>query len=76
MLSTFVTKYNEVMVVPNTSLHQNSILNKKRKFLKNYNSGLSTLLETSDNEIKINICMEEENVLELLSGVDNRKKRA
>ena len=25
VLSTFVTKYNEVRVVPNTSLHQNSI---------------------------------------------------
>ena len=28
VLSTFVTKYNEFRVVPNTSLHQNSILKK------------------------------------------------
>ena len=28
VLSTFVTKYNEVRVVPNTSLHHNSILKK------------------------------------------------
>ena len=28
VLSTSVTKYNEVRVVPNTSLHQNSILKK------------------------------------------------
>ena len=30
VLSTFVTKDNEVRVVPNTSLHQNSILKKKK----------------------------------------------
>jgi len=35
VLSTFVTKDNGVRVVPNTSLHQNSILKKKRKLLKN-----------------------------------------
>ena len=70
-----MTKYNEVRVVPNTSLHQNSILNMKRKILKKHNLGLSTLLERSDNQIKITICTEEENVLELLSGVDHRKKR-
>ena len=75
VLSTFVTKYNEVRVVPNTSLHQNSILKKKRKLLKKHNSGLSTLPKRSDNQIKINICMEEENVLEVLFGVDHRKKR-
>ena len=75
VLSTFVTKENEVTVVPNTSLHKNSILKKKRKILKKHNSGLSTPPERSDNQIKINICMEEENVLEVLSGVDHRKKR-
>ena len=42
VLSTFVTKYNEVRVVPNTSLHHNSILKKKRKILKKHYSGLST----------------------------------
>ena len=42
-ISTFVTKDNEVRVVPNTSLHQNSILKKKRNLLKEHNSGLSTL---------------------------------
>ena len=75
VLSTFVTKDNEVRVVPNTSLHQNSILKMKRKTLKKHNSRLSTLLERSDNQIKINICMKEENALELLSGVDHRNKR-
>ena len=75
VLSTFVTKYNEVRLVPNTSLHQNSILKKKRNLLKKHNSGLSTLLERSDNQIKINICTEEENVLEVLFGVNHRKKR-
>lgn len=75
VLSTFVTKDNEVRVVPNTSLQENSILKKKRKVLKKHNSGLSTLPERSDNQIKINICTEEENVLEVLSGVDHRKKR-
>ena len=75
VLSTFVTKYNEVRVVPNTSLHQNSIMKKKRKLLKKHNSRLSNLPERSDNQIKINICTEEENVLEVLSGVDHRKKR-
>ena len=39
VLSTFVTKDNEVRVVPNTSLHQNSIMKKKRKLLKKHNSG-------------------------------------
>ena len=43
--------------------------------MKKHNSGLSTLLERSDNQLKITICTEEENVLELLSGVDHRKKR-
>ena len=61
VLSTFVTKDNEVRVVPNTSLHQNSILKKKRKLLKKHNLGLSTLPERSDNQIKIHICMDEEN---------------
>ena len=75
VLSTFLTKENEVRVVPNTSLHHNSILKNKRNFLKKHNSGLSTLPERSDNQIKINICTEEENVLEVLSGVDHRKKR-
>ena len=75
VLSTFVTKYNEVRVFPNTSLHQNSILKNKRNILKKHNSGLSTLPDRSDNKIKINICTEEENVLEVLSGVDHRKKR-
>ena len=64
VLSTFVTKDSEVRVVP-TSLHQNSIM-KKRKLLKKHNSRLSTLRERSDNLIKINICTEEENVLEVL----------
>ena len=71
VLSTFVTKYNEVSVVPNTSLHQNSILKKKIKLLKKHNSRLSILPERSDNQIKINICIEEENVLEVLSIVDH-----
>ena len=31
--------------------------------------------ERLDNQININICTEEENVLEVLSGVDHRKKR-
>ena len=61
VLSTFVTKENGVRVVPNTSLHQNSILKKKRKLLKKHNAGLSTLPERSDNQIKINICTKEEN---------------
>ena len=34
VLSTFVTKYNEVRVDPNISLYHNSILKKKRKLLK------------------------------------------
>ena len=34
VLSTFETKDNEVRVVPNTSLHHNSILKNKRKLLK------------------------------------------
>ena len=71
VLSIFVIKYNEVRLVPKTSLHQNSILKKKRKLLKKHNLGLSTLQERSYNQIKINICMEEENVLEVLSGVDH-----
>ena len=75
VLSTFVTKYNEVRVVQNTSLHQNSIMKKKRKLLMKHNSGLSTLPKRSDNQIKINICTKEENVLEVLSGVDHQKKR-
>ena len=75
VLSTFVTKYNEVRVVPNTYLYQNSILKKKRNLLKKHNSRLSTLTERSNNQIKINICIEEENVLEVLYGVDHRKKR-
>ena len=54
---------------------QNSILKKKRKLLKKHNAGLSTLPERSNNQIKINICTEEENVLEVLSGVDHQKKR-
>ena len=56
-----MTKDNEVRVVLDTSLHHNSILKKKRKLLKKHNSGLSTLPERSDNQIKIHICMEEEN---------------
>ena len=32
-------------------------------------------LERSDNQIKINICTEEENFLEVLSGLYHRKKR-
>ena len=60
VISTVVTKENGVRVVPNTSLHQNSILKKKRKLLNKHNSGLSTLWERSDNQIKINICTEEE----------------
>ena len=64
VISTFVTKYNEVRVVPNTYLHHDSILKKKRNLLKKHNSRLSTLPERSDNQIKINICMKEENVLE------------
>ena len=75
VISTFGTKDNEVRVVPNTSLHQNSILKKKRKLLKKHNAGLSTLPERSDNQIRINICTEEENGLELLSTVDHRNKR-
>ena len=43
--------------------------------MKKHNSGLSTLPEWSDNRIKINIFTEEENDLELLSRVDDRKKR-
>ena len=43
VLSTFVTKDNEVRVVPNTYLYQNSILKKKRKLLNKHNSRLSTL---------------------------------
>ena len=50
-------------------------MKKKIKLLKKHNAGLSTLPERSDNQIKINICTEEENVLELLSIVDHRKKR-
>ena len=45
VLSTFVTKDNEVSVVPNTSLHPNSILKKKINLLKKHNAGLSTLPE-------------------------------
>ena len=75
VLSTFVTKDNEVNVVTNTYLHHNSILNKKRKILKKHNSGLSALPKRSDNQIKINTCTEEENVLEVLSAVDHQKKR-
>ena len=74
VLSTFVTKYNEVRVVTNTSLHQNSILKKKWKILNKHNSGLSTLPQRSDNQIKINICTEEENVIKVLSGVDHQNK--
>ena len=75
VISTFVTKYNEVRVVPNTSLHQNSIPKKKIQLLKKHNSGLSTLPKGSDNQIKTNICTKEENVLKELSGVDHQKKR-
>ena len=50
-------------------------MKKKRKLLKKHDAGLSTLPERSENHIKINICMEEENVLEVLSRVDCRKKR-
>ena len=75
VLYTFMTKYNEARVVANTSLRQNFILKKKRKLLKKHNSGLSTLPERSDNQIKINICTEEENVLEVLSGVYHWEKR-
>ena len=61
VISTFVTKDNELRVAPNTSLHHSSILKKKINLLKKHNSGLSTLLERSDNQIKIHICTEEEN---------------
>ena len=54
---------------------QNSILKKKRKLLKKHNAGLSTLSERSNNQIKINICTEEENVLEVLSRVYHWNKR-
>ena len=60
VLSTFVTKGNEVRVVLETSFHQNSILNKKINLLNKHNSGLSILPERSDNQIKINICTKEE----------------
>ena len=50
-------------------------MKKKINLLKKQNAGLSTLPERSDNQIKINICTEEENVLEVLYGVDHRKKR-
>ena len=70
-----MTKDNEVRVVPNTSLHHNSILKKKRKLSKKHNSRLSNLQERSNNQIKINICTEEENVLEVLFGVDHQNKR-
>ena len=70
-----MTKDNEVRVVPNTSLHQNSILKNQRKLLKKHDSRLSTLPERSDNQIKINICTEEETVLEVLAGVDHQNKR-
>ena len=43
--------------------------------MKKHNLGLSTLGERLDNQIKINICTEEENVLEVLSGVDHWKER-
>ena len=43
--------------------------------MKNHNSGLLTLPKRANNKIKINICTEEENVLEVLSRVDHRKKR-
>ena len=43
--------------------------------MKKHNSGLSTIPERSDNQTKITICTEEENVLEVLFGVDHRKKR-
>ena len=43
VLSTFLTKGNEVRVVPNTYLHHNSIMKKKIKLLKKHNAGLSTL---------------------------------
>ena len=76
VLSTFVTKDIEVRLVPNTSLHQNSVMKKKRKLLKKHNSGLSTLPKRSNNQININICTKEEKfVLEVLCGVDHRKKR-
>ena len=43
--------------------------------MKKHNSGLSTLPKRSGNQIKINICTEEEIVLEVLSRVDHRNKR-
>ena len=43
--------------------------------LKKHNARLSTLPERLDNQIKINICIEEENVLEVLSRVDHRNKK-
>ena len=43
--------------------------------MNKHNSWLSTLPERSYNQIKINICMEEENVLEVLSRVDHWNKR-
>ena len=50
-------------------------MKKKIKILKKHNAELSTLPERLDNQIKIKICTEEENVLEVLSGVYHRKKR-
>ena len=55
VFSTFVTKDNELRVVPNT-LHKNSILKKKRNLLKKHNARLPSLPKRSDNQIKINIC--------------------
>ena len=57
----------------NSSLE--SFWRRKESSWRNDNSGLLSLPERSDNQIKINICMEEENVLEVLSGVYHKKKR-
>ena len=47
----------------------------EKKPLEKHYPGLSILPERSDNQIKINIYTEEENILEVLSGVDHRNKR-
>ncbi|XP_057820295.2 uncharacterized protein LOC131033169 isoform X2 [Cryptomeria japonica] len=53
-------------------LQHNSILKKKRNLLKKHNPGTSVL---NVNQEKMNVLTEEENVFELLSGTDHRKKR-
>lgn len=43
--------------------------------MKKHNSGLSILPQRYEDQTKINTCTEEDNFLELLPGVDHRKKR-